>query len=283
MTSTFWGCRVFSLLQRLSVLSAQSKVVVNLQRMPKLGSLIVLPKGQKVFAVSEALKDNISKSIFGSTFDVKVIGNPIATDEFYSTEFDRQCRPRRVAFAGRIHPEKGVDYLIESFVASGISERGWELYLFGPISTEAGGGGDEYFAKLEKLSEGQSVKFRGEIKNPSELARELRQCEIFVYPSLAENGETFGVAPLEAMACGCATIVSDLSCFSGFAQDRANCLRFDHRVNGIENLTRKLFQLADNEGLRRTLTQNAVHAAQEFNELAIAKQYSAAVSEIVNE
>jgi glycosyltransferase involved in cell wall biosynthesis len=45
---------------------------------------------------------------------------------------------------------------------------------------------------------------------------------MFVYPCLAEQGETFGLAPLEAVACGAVPIVSDLSCFGDFITPGVN-------------------------------------------------------------
>src|SRR5690606_4522102 len=53
---------------------------------------------------------------------------------------------------------------------------------------------------------------------------------IFVYPSLAEKGETFGLAALEAMAAGCAPIVSNLACFQDFITHGESGLIFDHRT-----------------------------------------------------
>jgi glycosyltransferase involved in cell wall biosynthesis len=48
------------------------------------------------------------------------------------------------------------------------------------------------------------------------LEEEFRAARIFAYPSLAMRGETFGLAPLEAMTHGCAVLVSDLGCFRDF-------------------------------------------------------------------
>jgi glycosyltransferase involved in cell wall biosynthesis len=61
------------------------------------------------------------------------------------------------------------------------------------------------------------------------LIGEYQRGGVFVYPSLAETGESLGLAPLEAMATGCAAIVSDLRCFDDFIEDGVTGLRFDHR------------------------------------------------------
>jgi glycosyltransferase involved in cell wall biosynthesis len=58
--------------------------------------------------------------------------------------------------------------------------------------------------------------FRGPIFDVAVLEEEFRAARIFAYPSLAMRGETFGLAPLEAMTHGCAVLVSDLGCFRDF-------------------------------------------------------------------
>jgi len=62
----------------------------------------------------------------------------------------------------------------------------------------------------------ERVVFRGPIFDVAVLEEEFRAARIFAYPSLAMRGETFGLAPLEAMTHGCAVLVSDLGCFRDF-------------------------------------------------------------------
>ena len=58
--------------------------------------------------------------------------------------------------------------------------------------------------------------FAGQSSKSAVLEEEFRAARIFAYPSLAMRGETFGLAPLEAMTHGCAVLVSDLGCFRDF-------------------------------------------------------------------
>ena len=44
----------------------------------------------------------------------------------------------------------------------------------------------------------------------------MEKAQLFIYPSQAKYGETFGLAVLEAMSCGCVPIVSSLPCFQDF-------------------------------------------------------------------
>jgi glycosyltransferase involved in cell wall biosynthesis len=51
-----------------------------------------------------------------------------------------------------------------------------------------------------------------------ELAAFYRNADVFVYPSKLE---TFGIPPLEAMACGCPVITSNYSCIPEIVGDGA--------------------------------------------------------------
>jgi glycosyltransferase involved in cell wall biosynthesis len=92
-----------------------------------------------------------------------------------------------------------------------------------------------------------------------------------VYPSLAERGESFGLAPLEAMAAGCATLVSDLHCFDDFVVDGENALKFDHRGAEPSNqLEAALAQMIGNQGLIGRLAATGIATAQKFRTPVIA-------------
>jgi glycosyltransferase involved in cell wall biosynthesis len=78
---------------------------------------------------------------------------------------------------------------------------------------------------------GANVCFLEPTYDTDELNRLYQKASIFVYPSVAEKGETFGLAPLEAMAWGCVPVVSDLRCFKDFIIHERNGLIFNHRTH----------------------------------------------------
>jgi len=67
---------------------------------------------------------------------------------------------------------------------------------FGQTGTRLGGGGEGYLASLQSAAgkgEGK-ITFTGPIFDPGELASCFVRRDFFIYPSLSERGESFGLA-----------------------------------------------------------------------------------------
>jgi glycosyltransferase involved in cell wall biosynthesis len=185
-------------------------------------------------------------------------------------------RVKRLLYVGRIHPEKGLDLLIDAFGIFSARRRSqdWTLRLVGPWQTATGGGGQAYRDSLEAQARslGLPVEFIGPIFDPAKLAEEYASASVFAYPSLAERGETFGLAVLEAMAAGLLPIVSGLACFRDFVDPGRTGFTFDHRVGGSANLAEALLhacsQVETDDGIALRMRLRAV--ADRFTVQAIA-------------
>src|SRR5207244_8582480 len=71
-----------------------------------------------------------------------------------------------------------------------------------PYTTLFRSGGETYLASLQaaaQKAEGKII-FAGSIFDTTKLTNAFRSARLFIYPSLSERGESFGLAPLEAMA-----------------------------------------------------------------------------------
>ena len=126
----------------------------------------------------------------------------------------------------------------------------------------------KYFKSLKKLASDREAKFDwvGPVFNEEQLA-ELYSCAtLFIYPSIAEKGETFGLAPLEAMAFGCPVLVSALDCFQDFVVDNHNGFIFDHRRQEPEKyLFIKLRTLLDAKKILNDASSEARKTAEQFS------------------
>jgi glycosyltransferase involved in cell wall biosynthesis len=102
--------------------------------------------------------------------------------------------------------------------------------------------------------------------DPAKLALHYGALDIFCYPSLAEQGETFGVAVAEAMAAGGAPVVSGLACFNELVRNGDTGLVFAHTApDAAQRLADTLGRLLLDGALRRDLAARAQAHARRYD------------------
>ena len=118
------------------------------------------------------------------------------------------------------------------------------------------------------------VDWIGSVFDPGSLSDHYRSATLFVYPSLADRGETFGLAPLEAMAHGCVPIVSSLECFREFIVNDICGVVFDHVGHGAEQrLISTIGELIRDKQRVGRLSLGAEKKASEFTLPRIAGEF----------
>jgi len=107
-----------------------------------------------------------------------------------------------ILYLGRIHQKKGLELLVEAFSRVAASRDDAHLVL-------AGSGDNDYVNRITKMLYDFDVFDRttitGQLDADEKLAV-LRDADVFV---LASYGENFGIAVVEAMACGLPVVISD--------------------------------------------------------------------------
>ncbi len=251
------------------------KIYVQIGRYPK-GQMALYWRADRLQAVSKAVGRAVARQVPWLAEKIRVIGYAIP-GVFFAAEADG-APGRVILYVGRIAREKGIDVLLAAYAA--LSERlsadvfaGWTLRIVGPHRIQEGGDGDAYLARLQALAAERALRcdFAGPVFDAQALAAEYRRAAIFVYPSLAETGEALGLAPLEAMASGCAALVSSLECFADYIEDGVTGLVFDHRSNDpAADLATKLASLMAEPDLLRQISAAGRVAAKEFGVAPIA-------------
>jgi len=266
VTNTFW----LPLLVRSEKFG---RLYVHVARYPK-GQMRLYAHAARLQTVSQPIRDTIIAEAPALAPKVSYVPNPVIRAT--ATNLDAPRR-REVLYVGRLHPEKGVHLLIEAFARlSSAARADWRLVILGPSAASAGGGGGEYEADLRRLAAPVSdrVDFIGPIYDAVALDGYYARASLFVYPSIAEHGETFGLAPLEAMACGCPALVSDLACFQEFLIEDVNGFRFDHRgADPAGTLALKLSALLSAPERLAAAAPAALQRAGEFSVERIATMY----------
>ena len=261
ITNTFWSP---ILLKK----KAAHKLYVSVERTPK-GQMRWYPSGRlraNSVAVAEAIKNELPPK---EHYRVVMIPNalPFSADE----PVDLNAKKPVLLYSGRVHPEKGIHLMIQ---AMRLLENPWPLRIVGPWQAELNGGGDDYKKSLDEMAKGLPVTFVGPVHDDDVLNGEYRSAAVFVYPSVAEKGETFGVANVEAMAWGCAPIVSSLDCFKDFIRPKENGLIFNHRgPDAAKNLAEAIRSLMTDAVLRQAIAKKALEVREIYSPRAVARLF----------
>jgi glycosyltransferase involved in cell wall biosynthesis len=262
VTNTFW----------LPIL--RKGVYVHVARYPK-GQMRLYARAARLQAPSRTVGQTISNQAPKLGGKVKVIPYPAPRSTSTSEPPPISQRDKIILYVGRIHPEKGVHFLVEAFAREARTVFAeWTLMIVGPAETKLGGGAEEYLASLQRPLD--NIVFAGAIFDRAALEQKYRAARLFVYPSVAEHGESFGLAPLEAMTHGCAVLVSDLSCFRDFVQDNETGFVFNRRSSDVaRDLSDKMEKaIVDLDTLSR-VAEAGWRKAQEYSLEHVADQFLA--------
>jgi len=118
------------------------------------------------------------------------------------------------------------------------------------------------------------VKFHGAVYDQSQLIDYYHRASVFIYPSIAEKGEAFPLAPLESMAWGCVPVVSSLECFNDYIYHGTNGMRFDAFANNAQNqFSSTVLELIANSELREQLAMAALEVRDSYATNQIAQAF----------
>jgi glycosyltransferase involved in cell wall biosynthesis len=120
----------------------------------------------------------------------------------FRTRFPETQDKRLLLYLGRIHQKKGLELLADAFAEVAQDFANVHLVI-------AGTGEREYVDRIAQMLRNRQLSARvtmtGQLSDEMKLAV-LRDAEIFVLPSYGEN---FGIAVVEAMACGLPVLITD--------------------------------------------------------------------------
>jgi glycosyltransferase involved in cell wall biosynthesis len=144
----------------------------------------------------------------------------------------------------------GIQYLIKAFKE--VKERNKDLNL--KLRIGGRGSQESYLNKLVKeFSIDKDVSFLGFVK-PDDVVREFQNFDLAVFPSTLDS-ESFGVAVVEAEACGTPVIVTDVG---GLMEStKPNVTSLVAKKNSVIDLAEKIERLVKDKDLRISMGINA--------------------------
>ncbi len=211
----------------------------------------VLSKADKVFAVSNALKDEILKT---DVPDIKsktsIYWNSVDVEKFKAKDLKHNNKAR-VMFVGNLIKRKNVDLILD---AKKISKTDYELVIVG------GGALLKSLQKRVKEENIEDVTFMGSRSDVEDI---IPTADVLVLPSLSES---FGLVLIEALACSVPVIGSDVGGIREIITDDVG-LRID--PHNPESLSKAIDRLLTDENLYEKFKSNARLRAMDFSEVKI--------------
>ena len=193
----------------------------------------------------------VTKSFWVPASKIEVRPNWIDINNFKLLKNNNRST-KTVLFVGRLEKEKNIFMLLDALFKTGL-----HLDIVGEGSLKS---------KIQIYADnlGVKVKFLGSVPN-NEIAETYNSYAVYVLCSFYEgNPKTL----LEAMACGCAVIGTDVPGIRSIISHKKNGLLIDNRPSSLKESILNI--LSDNK-LRGTLTVNAIEYIKNNNSLEDAK------------
>ncbi len=199
-----------------------------------------------LFALSDSARAELIR--LGVTRPVVTVAQGINLDLFHGPAA-ADCRaPLRLAYVGRLAPEKNVGLLAQVFRPGRFSPEELQLDCYG--------NGPE-LKTLRAATDPRCVSFHGFVSQ-DRLPAVYQQSHFLLNPC---GVETFGNAVLEAMACGCPVLALDGGANRDHVRDGDTGYRFADSATDLERLLRRLLGGCTDYS---TLSENAVRHASRY-------------------
>jgi glycosyltransferase involved in cell wall biosynthesis len=180
--------------------------------------------------------------------------------------------PYRLVSVSNLHEGKGIDITLEALaILDAQGKRDWTYTIVGDGAERRA-----LAASADSLGLGDRVRFAGAQRHDA-VFRTLMECDVFVLPSYRE---AFGIAYLEAMACGLPTIAVRGQGPGAFIEDGRTGFLVAPR--SAEAVAACLAQIMSRPEAARAIGERARARAQEYtwdaHALRLLEVYSEAIS-----
>ena len=237
----------------------------NFRRYYRLTLSLLGRRAVKVLTPSIFSKSEIIR--YGLASDEKITVIPGGVSPGFSPHESRRNLKPYVLTVGSRNPRKNVSRLIEAWkdVPSDI-KRNRRLLIAGR--------GARSFSPEDLKGIPDDVRFTGYLDDTG-LTYHYSGADAFVFPSLYEG---FGLPPLEAMACGCPVITSNLASMPAVCGDAAYYID----PYSIESIAKGIKKVLSDQRLRASLIKKGFERAKLFTWKRSAEQHIKVFEEVLN-
>jgi len=221
-------------------------------------SRLVLKNADAAIALTKDMKIQMRK-IYDR--EIVIIPNGVETKAFSTITREEARRTlgintyeKIILYVGRLHPIKGVKYLVKAMSIIKNYENNVKLIIIGD------GEQRNYLLQLVKeLNLENHIIFTGKIPH-HEIPIYLKAADVFILPSLREG---FSLVTLEAMAAGLPVIATRVGIVPEIIKDGENGFIVEP-MNSYQ-IAEKCLLLLKDEKLREKMSNNNIERAKEFS------------------
>lgn len=183
-----------------------------------------------------------------------------------NTKFDIDTSKVNIGFVGRISPGKGWDTFLDAIELMNSQElNNFHFYFIG-----TGPEINNFNQKVRCMNNRDYIDFMDKLLPQNEVASYFSVIDFLVFPTRRE-GESLGLVPLEAMACGTPVIASDFAACKEYIEDGNNGFKF--QVGDPESLKDVLIKIKSLDSLAyATLSANAIKTSYKYLDINITKR-----------
>ncbi|NUU14580.1 glycosyltransferase [Curtobacterium pusillum] len=187
---------------------------------------LVLARAKEVYFLNSAEAAAL-QNLGARASQLHRLGNGVACIDRPSVRHPSSGLPVRVLFAARLHPRKRVGVFLEAAadLIRGTSGDDWRFMVVGPDEGDL----KLVLRSIESESSAGCLSYGGALEH-SQLLKLMRQTDIFV---LCSEDEPFGLAALEAMAAGSATVVTEGTGLTEYQTVEKSIATFDGSASGL--------------------------------------------------
>lgn len=221
----------------------------------------------KFTVVSNAMKKFLIKEGCSEKL-ISVIPMGVDSKHRFIPSSNRNRNNRVLLFVGRLVEKKGTIYLIHAMP---------EVLRYFPdaklIVIGDGPERDRCKFAAKQLGIWNQIAFLGAISN-EKLPSIYGNADIVIFPSVIDQDgdqEGFGLVLVEAMACGCAVICTELEAMLDIVKDGDNGLVVPQK--NVESLSKAIKKLLGDDQLRKRLINRGLYTSGKFDWDVIAERY----------
>lgn len=223
-----------------------------------------LKKADMIITISEFTKREIIKHLKYPEEKIRVVYEGVNLEKYKPSiqseeiidKYGLPTSQKKILYVGSEDPRKNLHTLIKAFYK--LKKKYGNVKLIKAGNPQRKGAREELMELIKSLNLGNDIIFTGYVSE-DDLPKLYNAVDLYVSPSILEGG--FALPILEAMACGCPVVVSNIPVLVETAGADTGVMVNPKDVDGLANA---MHEALTNEDLRNKMIEKGLERARMF-------------------